>query len=206
MHENGQTANSHSSSADETLCLAVKDAISRSEPIRASSRDSIEVEATDGKIVLSGLVGSDSQRYLAESLAAAVPGVRAVENLLIAREDLERTIAYALGSSETTRHLRIMVRATGRVPTLYGVVKSQAESTSVEEVARGAIHGLEVRNSLRILPPNEHVIILEQHSLEGRQMAGTSLKRLQDAEAVGVPEGESPVVRTPPAAPAEGLA
>ena len=155
-------------SADERLCHAVTDALSRSEPIRASSLDSIIVKATNGKVDLEGIVASDPLRYVAEQLASSVPGVKALANHLTTPEQVERRVGTALAADAYTRHLHIAVRAGEGAVTLYGAVESEAEASGAETVAATAAGSLKVHSRLQILTPGEHVILLWQDSLEGR--------------------------------------
>jgi osmotically-inducible protein OsmY len=49
---------------------------------------SIEVEALEGKVILSGTVTSSAERGVAEALAERVPGVTAVDSRLIIERPL----------------------------------------------------------------------------------------------------------------------
>lgn len=204
MNGNGHDSSLDVAGSDELLRLSVKDAISRYEPIRAAAIDFMEIESSEGNVVLNGLVGSEAQKYVAAQLAARVRGVVAVENRLVTREDVERRVSLALASSADTSHLRINVHVSELIVTLHGVVENPREASEALAVARDAAGGLEVKSEIETLPAGQDAIILEQHSLEGRRLAvppGSSQQQ---------PTPASPATATPssnPTAPtAEGLA
>src|SRR5450756_1587123 len=127
VQEDGTMADEYELSPDERLCHDVMDAISRSEPIRASSLDGIRVKATNETVELKGIIASEALSYVAEQLARTVPGVKAVVNHLATNEGLERHVAMALASDESTRHQRVAVRVVEGAVFLYGAVASQVE-------------------------------------------------------------------------------
>ncbi len=90
------------SGKDEELVRAVKNALGRYTPLHIWD-DSVHIDASGGKVILSGNVRSRSSKQTAEQIAAQVPGVQAVENRLIADADLELTIAQALAADPRTR-------------------------------------------------------------------------------------------------------
>lgn len=194
-------ANQSQHSSSEELRQAVRDAISRSEPLRATGLDHMRIEVAEARVTLRGLVASDAHSYLAEQLARAVHGVQDVQNDLLTYEQLEHEIAVALVSSESTRHLRIAVRVLGQNVGLYGAVPSQGDSEKVISVAGLAAHGFTVQNHLRIVPPGKDVVLLWQNSLEGRreEAAGRPPKPVEVAASEPAPEG-APAVTPPPAA------
>lgn len=192
-------------SADERLCHTVMDALSRSEPIRASSLDSIIVKATDGKVDLEGIVASDPLKYVAEQLASSVPGVKALANHLTTPEELERRVGAALAANESTRHLHIAVRVVDGFVALYGAVESQAEASGAETVAAAAVGGLKVHSRLQLLTPGEHVILLWQDSLEGRNEVPVKADEATAGTADEHPAATSPT-EAPPAATVGGTA
>lgn len=199
-------ADEYELSPDERLCHAVMDALSRSEPIRASSLESIRVKATNGKVELQGIIASEALRYVAEQLARAVPGVKAIVNHLATNEGMERRVALALASDKSTRHLRVAVRAGDGVVTLYGAVGSQGEADVVAAVAGSAANGMQIHNRLQLLPSDEPVILLWQHSLEGRGEAAAARPAAKPTLPAGEPTLAATPSEAPPAAPVGGTA
>ena len=190
-------ADEYELSPNERLRHAVMEAISRSEPIRASSLGSIRMKAADGKVELQGIIASEALRYVAEQLACAVPGVESIVNHLVTPAEMERRVALALASDESTRHQRIAVRAVDSVVTLYGAVGSQGEADMIAAVAGSASDGMQIHNRLQILPSDEPVILMWQNSLEGRGEAAAANPPKQPAS----PASEPSPVATPSGAP-----
>ncbi len=198
-------ADEYDISPDERLSHAVMEAISRSEPIRASSLESIRVKANNGEVELQGIIASEALKYVAEGLARAVPGVKSLVNHLVSTPEMERRIALALASNESTRHQRIVVRVLDNVVTLYGAVNSQGEADTFVAVVARAADGMQIHSRLQVVPPDEPVILLWQNSLEGRgevtaaKPANGEVSPDGEPSSVGAPE-------TPPAAPVGGTA
>jgi osmotically-inducible protein OsmY len=188
-------------SRDEELSRAVKDAISRSEPIRATAMDGLKVEASDGSVVLRGVIASEPQRYVAEQLASKVSGVKAVVNQLATSEQLESKIALALASDETTRHLRVTVRVVSGVARLYGAVASLKENELATAVARRAAGGIDTQSHLHVVPPGQPVTLLWQCSMEGRQQAASAKPTPSESE----PHDDDSRTASPEAPPAAML-
>lgn len=170
MHEHDSKDRIPATSHDEALRLAVVEAISRSEPIRAAALDSIGVTASHGTVVLTGHVPTAAHQYVAGHLASSVHGVEKVDNRLEIDEEVEGRIAVALSEAEATKQLRISVHVSEGAAVLFGAVEDDATASLVLSVAKQAAGTLEVRNSLRIVPPGSHALLLWQNSLEGRQM------------------------------------
>lgn len=181
MPERVHSSNNEHVTGDERLRLAVKDAISRSEPIRAWALDTIEVEVKGSCAILRGLVASQAQKYLAAERARSVFGIDMVQNDLVTYEEIERRIGVALAANEETRHLRISVKVTAGVANLYGAVASNAQRETAGQVAAAASGGLEVRNSLNVVPSGEDVQLLWQQSVEGRRLVD-QMKAMRAAE------------------------
>lgn len=120
---------------DEKVSRAVRDALWRSEPIRALDMDSLRVRARDGIVVLQGIVASETHKFAAGQLARGVAGVKEVINSLTSDEELERRIAAAVASKEATRKHRITVNVIGGVAALYGTVPSAEDVEAIRRVA-----------------------------------------------------------------------
>lgn len=199
-------ADEYELSPNERLCHAVMDAISRSEPIRASSLGSIRVKAVDGKVDLQGIIASEALKYVAEQLACAVPGVKSIVNHLVTTAEMERRVATALASDESTRHQRIAVRVVDSVVTLYGAVDSQGEAETVAAVAARGADGMQIHNRLQILTSGEPVILMWQNSLEGRGEAAAANPPKQPAPPTSEPSPVAAPSGVPPTAQVGGTA
>lgn len=200
MHEH--KFNDNGSADADRLRLAVVDAISRSEPIRAIGLDTIQVEVKHRTAILSGRVPTVSLSFVAGRLAASVGGIEGVENHLAIDEEIEGKIALALAANEATMHLRISIRVSDNCATLYGAVDDETVAATATSVATTAADGLEVRSNLRVVPPGSHAILLWQNSLEGRQM----VERPAPAEAATEPESPADGGASPTASPIGGMA
>jgi len=199
-------ADEYELSPDERLCHDVMDAISRSEPIRASSLDGIRVKATNETVELKGIIASEALSYVAEQLARTVPGVKAVVNHLATNEGLERHVAMALASDESTRHQRVAVRVVEGAVFLYGAVASQVEADGIVALASTAADGLKVQSRLQLLPSGEPVILLWQNSLEGRGEAAAAKPAQAPAPPAGEPGPQVTPSEVPPPAAVGGAA
>lgn len=194
-------SSNHESSGDEGLELAVRDAISRSEPLRAVGLEALEVEASAGRVVLRGNVANMAHKYVAEKLARSVRGVKEVDNRLITAEEMESDISSALAADPATRHLRIAVRVVGKAAALFGAVATEDELKRAGEVAASAVPGFVVENRIHLLPAGEPALLLWQQSVEGRRLV-EQMKAAKASEDV-VEEAEAGFEPAPPAAPSE---
>lgn len=199
-------ADEYELSPDERLCHAVIEAISRSEPIRASSLGGIKVHATDGKVEMQGIIASEALKYVAEQLARAVPGVKSIVNHLATDAEVERRVAAALASDEATRHQRIAVRVQDNTVTLYGAVGSQGEADTVAAVAGSVTDGMQIHSRLQLLPSGEPVILMWQNSLEGRAEEAAEKPHEQPVSPVSEPTPAATPSGAPPAAQVGGTA
>ena len=89
----------------------------------------IEVEVDDGNLRLSGIVGTEAERFLAEHVASGVDGVRSIQNqlqiatpLAQTEEQLEATIARRFEVEPELAGSAIEVDVDGRAVWLTGVV------------------------------------------------------------------------------------
>lgn len=155
---------------DEMLARSVRDALWRSEPIRALDLDSLQVEARDGIVVLRGIVASEAHSFAAVQLARGVPGVKEVVNQLRTDEDLERRIAVALASDPAARRHRTAVNVVGGVAYLYGVVPTEEEAEAIRKVAANVAGLVGVESRLQVVPPGTRVVLAWQGSVEGRPL------------------------------------
>lgn len=155
---------------DEMLARSVRDALWRSEPIRALDLDSLQVEARDGIVVIRGIVASEAHSFAAVQLARGVPGVKEVVNQLRTDEDLERRIAVALASDPAARRHRTAVNVVGGVAYLYGVVPTEEEAEAIRKVAANVAGLVGVESRLQVVPPGTRVVLAWQGSVEGRPL------------------------------------
>ena len=95
------SSNTYATKRDPNLEQAVRDALGRYAPLKMWQH-SIDVQASNGTVVLLGNVRSQAEKEIAEKLARAVRGVTSVENQLIVDGDLEVAVAQALGADART--------------------------------------------------------------------------------------------------------
>ncbi len=191
--------------ADERLSRSVMDALWRSEPIRSLDLGSLQVVARGRTVVLRGLVATEAHKYAAARLANGVPGVGEVVNELVTDHDLERSVALALASDETTRHHRIVVRVVGGVASLYGAVPDAGTAERVRNVAIAVPGLVGVESKLQIVPPGTPVILSWQHSVEGRPLPTPQSPDAAEPGVAAQPEPEKPAT-SPTVAGMEGTA
>ena len=123
-------------SIDEALIMAVRDALASYVPIRILG-DSVELDARDGTVVLSGIVQSHTSRETAGQIVSKVPGVKAVENKLVVDAEVELAVAQALAADPRTRVAfpGILVGVVFGVVYLKGQVASAEIKTAANQVA-----------------------------------------------------------------------
>jgi osmotically-inducible protein OsmY len=120
--------------------------------------EAINVEVTDGLVSLSGLVSSQWERSVAESIARSARGVRDVDNQLtvspmaiIHQEELARQIKKALKNARDLKGTKIEVKISGTSVVLLGTVSSLSQKETSEIVVRR--FGLqEIRNEIVVTP------------------------------------------------------
>jgi osmotically-inducible protein OsmY len=130
---------------DEDIQADVWDALWRNDQIRVLERDSMIVEVADGVVTLRGHVASSLNAEAAEELAADVPGVTGIQNLLVADFDLEMAISAALAAEPLTMACLLRVGAfhgwislAGEVPSPEAQAAAQACAVAVPGV-RGVL-------------------------------------------------------------------
>ncbi len=131
--------------------------------------DAIEVEVTDGRVKLSGIVGSDSDRFHA-SMAARIDGVREVDNQLVVRSDrqdpfhrdplfrvdlkpaeIEAAIRDALRQDPRVGEIELDIQVSLGSVALRGNAESIVEKKAVEDTTRNTRGVRHVKNYLRVV-------------------------------------------------------
>lgn len=120
--------------------------------------DAINVAVTNGTVSLNGLVSSQWERSVAESVARSARGVRDVENQLtvspmaiIHHEELVRQIKTALDHARDLKGTKIEVKISGTSVVLLGIVSLLSQKETAETVVRR--FGLqEIRNEIVVTP------------------------------------------------------
>lgn len=159
---------STSGAKNDRLARSVMEELQRSEPLRAVALQRLRVDASDGSLVLRGIVPSDAHRQQAIAIAASVPGVSRVVDELVTDRQLEGRVAVALASDPSTRPLRIVVRVLGGIARLYGAVPSEEMAEMACSVARRVEELTGVESRLKVVPPGTPAVLAWQNSLEGR--------------------------------------
>ncbi len=121
---------------EEVLINAVRDALSKYDPVRIWG-DDVHLGAHGSTITLSGYVRSRSAKEMAGKLASQVNGVSAVQNNLNVDADLELAIAQALAADPRTQGAfpGILVGTVFGVVYLKGAVKTPEIKTAAGEIA-----------------------------------------------------------------------
>lgn len=136
----------------------------------------IMAEVNDGRAVLSGEVGSETEKMLAGDIVSNIEGVTAVDNRLsvnpqlagqtpVAGEQGERSFGTIVQDLTTTARLKtrfalnreldaseIEIDTVDGEVRLYGDVDSQAKKDLAEQMAHQYEHVTSVRNELRVMP------------------------------------------------------
>jgi osmotically-inducible protein OsmY len=101
--------------------------------LRASNYEDVSVTVCDGLASLSGHVGTVTDMVNADRVVSQVPGVREVQNDLVADDDLVNLVAQALAHDERTRHETIFVAVRAGVVILSGqAISSKARAAAGE--------------------------------------------------------------------------
>jgi osmotically-inducible protein OsmY len=133
------------------IAAAVLEALYSFDPIR-SSFSLIDVRESNGMVELRGCVATRMIKAMATDLALSVPGVRDVDNRLIADSDIDVAVAEAIACDNRT-HLtstQVASRSTQSIVRLAGWVPSAEVKMAVEEVVRGVLGVRDVVNDLEI--------------------------------------------------------
>lgn len=124
------------SPSETHLIMAVRDALRAYVPVRVWGK-SVDIDAVDGNVILSGVVRSRSAKERANQIAAKVSGVRHLENQLIVDDETELAVAQALATDPRTQTAfpSILVGVVFGVAYLKGAVDSLAVKTAAGEIA-----------------------------------------------------------------------
>jgi osmotically-inducible protein OsmY len=126
--------------ADQDITRAVGAALDLDEVV---ATEPIEVETTDGVVILTGTVDNILARDRAADVAETIKGVRSVVNRIgvayvVRRDsDLKRDVEVALAQDPATHAYDVHVEADTGVVTLTGEVNSWEEKQLAAHVARG---------------------------------------------------------------------
>lgn len=121
--------------------------------------DSIKVDSKDGVVTLTGTVADTSDKSLAEDTVASLPGVKSVDNQLVASstQPAEHSDAWITMKVKTALLFHRNVSATGTsvytkdgIVTLQGEASSIAEKELTTEYARDVDNVKEVKNDMTI--------------------------------------------------------
>jgi osmotically-inducible protein OsmY len=139
-------------SSDEALIMAVRDALGSYTPIRILG-ESVEIDARDGTVVLSGVVRSHASRETAGQIVSLIRGVKAVENKLVVDAEVELAVAQALAADPRTQVAfpGILVGVVFGVVDLKGQVASAEIKTAANQVASKVSGVRSVSNELATL-------------------------------------------------------
>jgi osmotically-inducible protein OsmY len=126
----------NSTKHDAVLEQAVRDAMGGYAPLQMW-RHSINIQASDGRVVLTGNVRSQANKEIAEQFARSVKGVTAVENHVVVDSDLELAITQALAADARTcgAFPGILVGVVFGVAFLKGTVASPEVKQAAGEIA-----------------------------------------------------------------------
>jgi hyperosmotically inducible periplasmic protein len=141
--------------ADLELRTQVADSLAADPELRG---EQISVETSEGQVILTGEVESETQKERAERLAFDHPAARQVDNrLAVRREDTQRTedrlgrrVEFELYSSRAFDLERINVRTENDTVILSGTVRSPAEQMLAERIARDVDGVRNVENRLAV--------------------------------------------------------
>jgi hypothetical protein len=103
--------------------------------LRTNHFDHVFVTVDDGAASLSGHVGTATDMVNAARAVGQAPGVREVQNDLVADDDLVNQVAQALAHDERTRHETIFVAVRAGVVILSGQGNSARARAAAEECA-----------------------------------------------------------------------
>lgn len=121
--------------SDNEIAANIWAVLEREPGFQARALNHIEVEVVDGTAKLSGYVDAIGRRI--EDRVRRVPGVRRVENELIADDVLRAQVSLALARDPRTRSLDLRVTCLHGWIRIDGAVPGSAQGAAVEEVASG---------------------------------------------------------------------
>src|SRR5712692_9332966 len=96
--------------SDRTIRQAVLDQLA-AEAVLKPFLPALAVDVRDQRVRLRGYVSERAQAERAAQLAAAVPGVLAVEQQIVSDDDLAQAVSRAIGQDPTTAAARVQVRS-----------------------------------------------------------------------------------------------
>jgi osmotically-inducible protein OsmY len=124
----------------------------------------IQIHVTDGKVLLTGTVPSDTIRVLVTRNVAAIPGVLDVSDQLAVgepareniHEDLESKLTLMLKAAKDidTSHIAVLVVEEG-VVMLEGTTDTYLEKKRIEDIVASYIGTVGIENRIRIEPQRE---------------------------------------------------
>ena len=120
---------------DRAIASDVSQALWRDEVLRAIDAEMIDVAVRDGIVTLRGYVSTAANKKRADRAARSVAGVLAIENQLVADDEVAIAVAQALARDERTRRPRILVSAKHGVVVLNGRTDTPETRLAAEEVA-----------------------------------------------------------------------
>ena len=137
---------------DASLEQAARDALDRYAPLQMW-RHSIDVQAREGTVVLTGNARSQAEKQVAEKLVRSVKGVISVENHLVVDGDLEVAVAQALAADARTGNAfpGILVGVVFGTAFLKGTVASEEVKKAAGEIASKVAGVQRVSNELIVL-------------------------------------------------------
>lgn len=122
--------------------------------------DSVNVEAKDGVVTLSGTVSDDSNKIMAQDTAANLPGVTRVDNRLMTKAEaaaersdawIVRKIQMALLFHRNVSYSKTTVESKDGVVTLKGEASSVAQKELTGEYAKDIAGVKEVKNEMTVV-------------------------------------------------------
>ncbi len=136
---------------DATLRAKVEERLYRYDPLRVNFH-LIRVTAQDGQVILDGVVPSTAMKRMAETLARSIPGVREVQNDLVADPEIEAELALRLAADPdlSPPQARVLVTSVQGDVTLAGWVSDEAARQRAEQLARSIRGVRNVVNDLRV--------------------------------------------------------
>lgn len=149
---------------DDVIASEVNDALWADDMLRATDYHEIGISVHAGRVTLKGHTQTSGIKARAGQAARSTPGVLAVDNRLVADDELVMDVAQALARNARTRGQLIRVYARHGVISLNGEVGSAEVRTAAEECAASAPHVRAVVNYLRV--PGVAIDVEDQRVLQ----------------------------------------
>jgi osmotically-inducible protein OsmY len=179
--------------SDTELAKSVRDELYQD--LRVVDPFHMDVEATDGHVVLRGSVASHYQKRLASHDAQDVVGVVWVTNLLSVgtewREDqgVGDDVRFALDADSTLSGLNIVIRVKDGVVTLYGDVNTFQEKEHAADVASRVLGVRDVINNITVSKIIKHIDRALKDRIKERLAANWETHWVAGQIEVGVKDG-----------------